>query len=476
MSVILDDAEDDDNEDRYATLETNAHERWDQDTTLEQLEIYQTERPPGRTDNRFNNGRPRTDRPPSNRPERVFMDNTTWAKITSDDRRSWLRISEPGKLAILEYGSVRKNGFVPGGSKTPGGVPPSHRTTNAHELEFEDTPSVTEQDDRPLIEAKTHERQGPDKDIALGSDKKKPSLKKPAVTFKADDIQGLLHMATHSTDASSGNIAQVLSQQTRANRSVHKHEIMPRSEYTPYECGAHEMYNYLEDDGKPSENTDTDNIVYEVNAHRFLRRSGGTPDPEEDASPTPTVPVTAPPRILPRRFAPTAPTVVDTMAIVPVVTTPYRTFPTRAFPRARPSTVTDATIPNTLPSEPQRVMPQRIFPRNFSVPVPDPVNTVGSADVRVPVRVPIRDRRPGRVPIRVRHNETMDGIMYASASTLFLTIQQTLKSPLMVAHHTSHQIQQWYSCRLKRQEEKPFRQKTLRNKTLNPRSGPTTIG
>ncbi len=50
------------------------------------------------------------------------------------------------------------------------------------------------------------------------------------------------------------------------------------------------MYNYLEDDGKPSEKTDTDNIVYEVNAHRFLRRAGGTPDQEEDASPTPTVP------------------------------------------------------------------------------------------------------------------------------------------------------------------------------------------
>ena len=33
MEVILDEAEDDDNEDRYATLETNAHEQWDQDTT-----------------------------------------------------------------------------------------------------------------------------------------------------------------------------------------------------------------------------------------------------------------------------------------------------------------------------------------------------------------------------------------------------------------------------------------------------------
>ena len=220
MEIILDDDEEDD---QYATLESNVHshqdEQWDQDTTLEQLEMYLTERP-ARNDNRSNNSRPRNDRPPSNRPdrppsnrpERVFMDNPTWAKITPEDRKSWLRVSEQGKLAILEYGSVRKNGFQSSGagSKPPGGAPSSRRTTNTHELEFEDTPGTHNETDATPLEAKTHERNGSTTDSTSDSDTK-TAIASFNGKRQTDKIQGLLHMATHTSDASSGNIAQVLS-------------------------------------------------------------------------------------------------------------------------------------------------------------------------------------------------------------------------------------------------------------------------
>ena len=136
-------------------------EQWDQDTTLEQLEAYQTERPFPRKDNRPSSGCPQEGRPRNDRPQRVFMDNATWAKIDTEDRRAWLRISETAKKNILEYGAVRKNSFQPGGSRPqPSAGTQFQCTTNVHELEFEDTPEQQDKGDSPLIEARTHERHG----------------------------------------------------------------------------------------------------------------------------------------------------------------------------------------------------------------------------------------------------------------------------------------------------------------------------
>ena len=87
------------------------------------------------------------------------MDNDTWKKISPEDRRNWLRITEKGKLDVLEYGSVRKNGFQSGGpgSKPQGGASSSRRTASMHDLELEDTPESTNGSKTPPIEAKTHE-------------------------------------------------------------------------------------------------------------------------------------------------------------------------------------------------------------------------------------------------------------------------------------------------------------------------------
>lgn len=294
MEVILDE-----DEDQCGALEANVHEQWDQDTTLKQLEIHQTERPLAQSDNHFNINCQCSDRPPSSRPECVFMDNDTWKKIISEDRRSWLHISEHGKLAIIEHGFVCKDGFQSGGpgSKPQGGAPLSRRTASVHDLEFEDTPGSHNGSDTPPIEAKTHERQGSVMKSTSDFDTKKPSVSFD--TRQMDSIQGLLHMATHTSDASNGNIAQVLYQQTRSNCAVCAYEIMQRSEYSPHECGTHEMHNYLEDeDGETfasKDNVSAGNIVYEVNAHRYLRRTDRNPDSDEDVSPTPTVPTIAPP-------------------------------------------------------------------------------------------------------------------------------------------------------------------------------------
>ena len=86
MELILDD----DDEAHFSTLEANVgslqDRQWDQDTTLEQLEAYQTERPIPCKDNRPSNGRPRNARPRNDHPQRVFMENVTWAKIDPEDR------------------------------------------------------------------------------------------------------------------------------------------------------------------------------------------------------------------------------------------------------------------------------------------------------------------------------------------------------------------------------------------------------
>ncbi len=145
------------------------------------------------------------------------MDNGTWGKISQESKRSWLAIKEADKETILKYGAVRT------APNTQGTNP--RRDVNNHELIFDD-PHTDPPTESPVIEVRTHERQ------VTFDDTPSQSVSAP-LNPKSGNIHALLHMATHPTGASSGDIAQVLSQQTRANLTVKTHEIMPRSDFSP---------------------------------------------------------------------------------------------------------------------------------------------------------------------------------------------------------------------------------------------------
>ncbi len=130
------------------------------------------------------------------------MDNGTWAKISQESKRSWLSIKEADKETILKYGAVRT---APNTQETN-----PRRDINNHELIFDD-PHTDPSAESPVIEVRTHERQVSFHDAT-------PQRSAP-VNAKSGNIHALLHMATNPTSASSGDIAQVLSQQTHANRT-----------------------------------------------------------------------------------------------------------------------------------------------------------------------------------------------------------------------------------------------------------------
>ena len=119
----------------HRTSDTNM--TWDIDTPLSSIEAHQTE-----TESATN--------PPFTRPQRVWMDDNTWGKMSSPDRRAWLSISEPSKKNILNYGSERKEN--PAGGFKPSGFKPNTRRANAHEIDEQD------QEEPPVKrEARTHD-------------------------------------------------------------------------------------------------------------------------------------------------------------------------------------------------------------------------------------------------------------------------------------------------------------------------------
>ncbi len=131
-------------------MEVNGHrttdsEEWDMDTSITRLEVHQTDT---------------ANAPPFTRPQRIWMDDNTWGKMSQPDRRAWLSISEESKKNILNYGSERKENPAfrkdgPGGSK-PGGFKPNPRRANAHEIDDQDK-------DSPPVEreARTHDHSPP---------------------------------------------------------------------------------------------------------------------------------------------------------------------------------------------------------------------------------------------------------------------------------------------------------------------------
>ena len=121
-------------------LEVNSHQtvdnsiNWDMDTPIAYIEAHQNET---------------TGATAFSRPQRVWMDDSTWSKMPQPDRRAWLSISEASKKNILNHGSERKENPAfrkdnPGGSK-PGGYKPNARRANTHEIdesEQEEPPHV----------------------------------------------------------------------------------------------------------------------------------------------------------------------------------------------------------------------------------------------------------------------------------------------------------------------------------------------
>ena len=215
---------------------------WDMDMTINVLEAFQTETEGTST---------------FTRPQRVWMDDNTWGKMPQPDRRSWLSITEASKKNIINYASERKENPSfrkdgPGGTK-PGGYKPNPRRANAHEIEEKD------QEPPPVErEARTHQLRS--RVPKLGP----PTKSTPTKSTKKTHVPtgDLLHMATHETGADSGNIAMVLSQQSRTNRHV---QFMERSECTPY---------------------GDDTIQYEINAHQW-----NIGDEEDDATYTDPAPL-----------------------------------------------------------------------------------------------------------------------------------------------------------------------------------------
>ena len=233
-------------DDEYpALLEVQTHEilEWDQDTTIDKIQAYQSERshrprqrPQGNrsTDNRSNGFQQRSQGNcnQENRKPKVFMDGETWSELTPDGKKGWLTVPEDDKKKILMKGKVRKPSNPQENS--------SRLNAQAHEVECNDDEDLT---DPSSLHAGRHEqRQAPNKATVPQDSTADTNVQ--SVTPQCHSIHALMHSATNATtEASPGDIAQVLSQQSRANQTVKKHETMlPRSDLSIYIVDMHEQH------------------------------------------------------------------------------------------------------------------------------------------------------------------------------------------------------------------------------------------
>ena len=160
---------------------------------------------------------------------RVMMNKSTWNSLTSDDQKAWDVLSESGKAKILEYAIDRAR------REASKATPRDQRMASTHDIS--DQLVFDSDDDEPAIQVSSHHvRDSSNTDFD-----------------ESDDDIDLLHFATHETksppDLLSGNIAQVLSQPSKAQQvsfsneaSVHE---VDRSAYYAY---SHELRFGSDDD------------------------------------------------------------------------------------------------------------------------------------------------------------------------------------------------------------------------------------
>ncbi len=148
-----------------------------------------------------------------------------------------------------------------------------HRTTDSEEWDM----------DTPITRLEVHQT-----DTANA-----PPFTQPQRIWMDDNTWGkmstvptgdLLHMATHPTGAHTGNIAMVLSQQTRANRNVRLHEIMERSDCSPYENSGDAPYEINAHQWNIGDDLEDEEPVYVPDDEEYLEDEEPVyvPDDEEE--------------------------------------------------------------------------------------------------------------------------------------------------------------------------------------------------